>query len=285
MLIRRLTAGRIYCANSLLICIFRIIHHPKTLRSCDLYLHKESGPGKRSPCPGCVGVPECCLLWLSTRILRPPMYCLYSSMEPVNFKTVMPPLSLSHSPSLSFSFFWSLLSLSHFIMWYLHCHCHLRAESHRFAFFPPLPSFIVPSLQHSTISVYLVYYVFSHVSIFCQKFNVPLKSAHPSGELWVGGHQEPFCLPLACVRKISFTINLYVCVCSLCVNESLVPFRQLQLCRCHMNTWGRRGWGKDAESGFKEIGEEKGKDKKMGGQWAKGGMKKRHIWRLGGGHE
>lgn len=61
-LIRQLTAGRIYCANTLLICIFRIIHYPETLRSCDMYLHKESGPGKRSPCPGCVGVPVCCLL-------------------------------------------------------------------------------------------------------------------------------------------------------------------------------------------------------------------------------
>lgn len=39
---------------------FRIIHHPKTPRSCDPYLHKESGPGKRSPCPGCVSVPWVC---------------------------------------------------------------------------------------------------------------------------------------------------------------------------------------------------------------------------------
>lgn len=39
---------------------FRIIHHPKTPWSCDPYLHKESGPGKRSPCPGCVSVPWVC---------------------------------------------------------------------------------------------------------------------------------------------------------------------------------------------------------------------------------
>lgn len=65
--IHRLTAatmggGGDYTANTVLICIFTIIHEPQTLRSCDLYLHKESGPGKRSPCPGCVGVPECRLL-------------------------------------------------------------------------------------------------------------------------------------------------------------------------------------------------------------------------------
>lgn len=62
--IRRVAAGEICRSNTLLICIFRIIHHPWTLRSCDLYLHKESGPGKRSPCPRCVGVLKCCLLWL-----------------------------------------------------------------------------------------------------------------------------------------------------------------------------------------------------------------------------
>lgn len=88
--------------NIVLICIFRVIHHPKTLISCDLYLHKESGPGKRSPCPECVGVPKCCLLWLSTSTLRLPMYCLHSSMEPVIFKTVMPLLSVWLS-FLSFS--------------------------------------------------------------------------------------------------------------------------------------------------------------------------------------
>ncbi len=121
-------------------------------------------------------------------------------------------LSLSHSPSLSFSFFWSLFPLSHFIMWYLHCHCHLRAESHRLAFFPPLPSFIVPSLQHCTISVYFVCYVFSCISSFCQKFNVALKSGRPSGDLRVGGHQEPF----VCIRKFVF------CYKPVCVRLQLV---------------------------------------------------------------
>lgn len=95
-----------YTANTVLICIFRIIHKPQTLRSCDLYLHKESGPGKRSPCPGCVGVPECRLLELQTRILRQPMYFLYSSTKCVNFKTVM--LSPSISFSVPTSFFSSL---------------------------------------------------------------------------------------------------------------------------------------------------------------------------------
>lgn len=78
-------------------------------------------------------------------------------------------LSLSLSSSLPFLPFSAPFPLSHFIMWYLHCHCHLGAESHFFMSCIFLsPSFLVPHLQHCTISVYWMYYVFSHISSFCQ---------------------------------------------------------------------------------------------------------------------
>lgn len=89
--VRCLTVGRIHCANTFPYLWFweLFITPPKQLRrSCDLHLHKESGPGMRSPCPGYVGVPECCLLWLWTRVLGQSVYCLYPSIEPV--KTARP---------------------------------------------------------------------------------------------------------------------------------------------------------------------------------------------------
>lgn len=163
VLICRLTAGWIYCANTLIICISWIIHYPKTLRRCDLYLHKGPGPGKRSPCPWFVGVPKCCPLWLETCLPRQPMYCLYLSIEPVKCQTVM--LSLSFSLSIScFCFFWSLLFLSHLIMRYLHCHRQQKVIFLCPAFpsllphYHPLDSVFRIFLQNCAFCVYWVYF-------------------------------------------------------------------------------------------------------------------------------
>lgn len=119
--------GGDYSAKTVLICIFTIIHEPQTLRSCDLYLHKESGPGKRSPCPGCVVCPSA--VSSDSRHASSGNLCT-SCVDPWSVSTS----KLSCCLSLPHSFVLISLSVfSHFTECTLHCHrCHLGAGSQCF---------------------------------------------------------------------------------------------------------------------------------------------------------
>lgn len=131
--IHRLTAAKMgggggdYSAKTVLICIFTIIHEPQTLRSCDLYLHKESGPGKRSPCPGCVVCPSA--VSSDSRHASSGNLCT-SCVDPWSVSTS----KLSCCLSLPHSFVLISLSVfSHFTECTLHCHrSHLGAGSQCF---------------------------------------------------------------------------------------------------------------------------------------------------------
>lgn len=134
--------------------------HNNTELSCDLYLHKESGPGKRSPCPGCV--------WLS-RVLSP----LTLDTHPQATYVLLVSLFLT-----LFSFFWSLFPFSHFIVYYLHFHHHVWANTHPYAFClfrsPALCLFVC------TISTALRCTISSDISaFFCKKYNVAQKLVRP----------------------------------------------------------------------------------------------------------
>ena len=199
------------------------------------------------------------------------MYCLYSSVEPVNFKTVMP-LSLSLSLSLFLTFHLSFLSFDPsfpylaFVMWYLHCQCF----GYRLALSPYLS--VSSSFPVKSLMLHRNWEKSEQESIkSCSSYHLLVSENLFSTYTCV------------CVR---------VCVCSSCVKESLVPLfdwsiiafttaAQLPPVRV---LWGNRGWAKDFKK-WNQRDRRRGKKKEIrrwDGQGANRGMKKRHTYAYGG---
>lgn len=181
------------------------------------------------------------------------MYCLYSSIEPVNFKTVRH-LSVFLTLHPFFSVLSCVLSLS----------CGTCTVT---AIFP------LCAINSTELSVYCII-----LYIFLNYFNVALKLLCLLGDLTVGIHQESFFLLFAYVRKFFFDHKpARVWACSMCVgvlfNWSIIV-SNTQLCCRPMND-ARQLMEERREIKFKEKGgDEKEWDKRtymeargVGGPW------------------